>query len=167
MHGHSILNWGHAVARGLLLVHGARDVGTVLLRGTHHGHLAPVRVIAAVKKIPIFGHVVHAVLDGNHAEGVDHVVSRDVTKPVQVVQVTVVTKTSNLLGLGILLNTSLRVGQVAGSGGVPTTDRALLEVTLQDIASRKRIVAKHTHVGAVAGVYKRKKKICVSRLMGK
>lgn len=100
----------------------------------------------------VSGHVVHAVLDGNHAEGVHHVVSWDVTKSVQVVQVTLVTEASSLLGLSILLNVSLGVGQVASSGGVSTADRALLEVTLQDITSRKRIAAKDTHVRAVAGV---------------
>ena len=100
----------------------------------------------------VSGHVVHAVLDGNHAKGVDHVVALDVTKTVKMVQVTLVTETSSLLGLGILLNVSLRVGQVASSGGVSTTNGALLEVTLQDITSRKRIAAKDAHVGAVTGV---------------
>jgi len=100
----------------------------------------------------VTGHVVHAVLDRNHAKGVDHVVSLDVSKTVKVVQVTLVAEASGLLGLSILLDVGLRVGQVTSSGGVSTTDGALLEVTLQDITSRKRIAAKHTHVGAVTGV---------------
>jgi hypothetical protein len=82
----------------------------------------------------------------------DHVVTRDVAQPVKVVQITIVCEAGCLLSLLILLNVSLRVGQVTGSGGVSTTDRTLLEVTLQDVTSRKRIAAKHTHVRAVASV---------------
>jgi len=100
----------------------------------------------------VLGHVVHAVLDGNHAKGMDHVVTRKVAQTIEVVQVAVVGETSSLLSLSVLLDVSLRVGQVACSGGVSTTDRTLLEVALQDVTSGKRIATKNTHVGAVAGV---------------
>lgn len=82
----------------------------------------------------------------------NHAVRRHVTQTIEVVKVAVVTKTSSLLSLGVLLNVGLRVGQVASSGGVSTTNGALLEVALQNITSRKRIAAEYTHIGAVAGV---------------
>jgi hypothetical protein len=54
--------------------------------------------------------------------------------------------------LRVLLDVGSRVGQVASSGGVSTTDGAFLEVTFQNVTSRKRIAAKNAHVGAVAGI---------------
>ena len=45
-----------------------------------------------------------------------------------------------------------RVGQMAGAGRIATANGAFLEVALEDIASRKGIVAENAHVGAVAGV---------------
>lgn len=75
---------------------------------------------------------------------------------------------SSLLGLGllVLLNVSLRVGQVASSRGVTTADGALLEVTLEDITSGKRIAAQDTHVRAVAGVCRNSRqyyRVCPTR----
>jgi hypothetical protein len=52
----------------------------------------------------------------------------------------------------VLLQMRLRVGQVAGPGGVSTADRAFLEVALEDIATGKRIAAENAHVWAVTGV---------------
>ena len=83
----------------------------------------------------------------DHAVGPGHVI-----ESIEVVHVTLVGEASSLLGLSILLNVGLRMRQVAGSSGVATTNGALLEVTLQNITSRKRITAKHTNVGAIAGV---------------
>ena len=52
----------------------------------------------------------------------------------------------------VLLQMSLRVGKMAGPGGVATADRALLEVALEDVASRKRIAAENAHIWAVTSV---------------
>jgi len=123
--------------------------------------LASVSVVTIVKTAEragsgqlalVLSHVVHAVIDRDHAKGVDHVVSGQIAQAVEVVQVALVSETSSLLGLGVLLDVRLRVGQMASSGGVSTADRALLEVALQNITSRKRIAAKDTHVWAIAGV---------------
>ncbi|KAK4071552.1 hypothetical protein Purlil1_13393 [Purpureocillium lilacinum] len=129
---------------GLPVVH-ARHVPPILGRAV----LEPVHAVGTRELVVVTGHVVHAVLDGNHGKGVDHAVG-----PGHVVEaiVALVGEAGSLLGLSILLNVGLRMRQVAGSGGVATTNGALLEVTLQDITSGKRITAKHTHVGAIAGV---------------
>lgn len=50
------------------------------------------------------------------------------------------------------LQIGLGVRQVSRTGGVATLDRAFLEVTLQDITTRERVLAQNTHVGAVTGV---------------
>lgn len=42
---------------------------------------------------------------------------------------------------------------MTGSSWVTTTDRALLEVTLEDIAPGERIIAQDAHVWSVASVY--------------
>jgi hypothetical protein len=83
---------------------------------------------------------------------VNHAVRGHVVQPIHVVHVILIAEACSLLSLSILFNVSLRVGQMARSGGVSTTDGALLEVALQYVTSRKRITAKHTHVRAVAGI---------------
>jgi hypothetical protein len=50
------------------------------------------------------------------------------------------------------LDVGVRVRQVGRSGWVTTSDRALLEVALQNITPRERILAKNTHVRAITGV---------------
>ena len=57
---------------------------------------------------------------------------------------------------GLLLGTlQMRVGvrQVSRTRGVTPTDRALLEMTLQDITAREGVLAENTHVGTVTSVY--------------
>jgi hypothetical protein len=83
---------------------------------------------------------------------VDHVVTREVAQAIEMVEITLVSKTGGLLGLLVLLDVSLRMRQVTRSGGVATTDRALLEVTLQDITSREGVAAENAHVWAITGV---------------
>lgn len=157
VHGDAVLAGRHAVARHLLAAHVAR----VLLLAHDRSHVPPVRV-AVIKSTHaartreltlVTTHVVHAVLDGDNAKGVDNVLAAHVAQAVEVVQVAAVLHRGLLLGLLVLLDVSLGVGQVAGAGGVATADGALLEVTLEDVASRKGVAAEHTHVGAVASVY--------------
>jgi hypothetical protein len=83
---------------------------------------------------------------------VDHVVTREVAQAIEMVEITLVSKTGGLLSLLVLLDVSLRMRQVTRSGGVATTDRALLEVTLQDITSREGVAAENAHVWAITGV---------------
>jgi hypothetical protein len=84
---------------------------------------------------------------------VDHVVCGQVAQAIEVVEITLVGEAGGLLSLLlVLLNVSLRVRQVTSSSGVATADRALLEMTLQDITSREGIAAKNTHVRAITGV---------------
>jgi hypothetical protein len=97
-------------------------------------------------------HIIHAVRDWNHAKGVDHVVTGEVAQPIEVVKVTIVSKTGGLLCLLVLLDVSLRMRQVTSSRGVATADRALLEVTLEDVTAREGIAAEDTHVWAITGV---------------
>jgi hypothetical protein len=52
----------------------------------------------------------------------------------------------------LLLNVSLGMRQMTRPSRISSTDRALLEVSLEDITARKRIAAQHAHVWAVAGV---------------
>lgn len=161
IHGHSVLTRGHAVAGHLLVVHRVGDVGAIGLRGTHaRSHIVTILGMAAVavgprKLVLVAGHVAHAVVDGDNAKGVNHAISRHVVHAIEVLHVSLVAEASGLLGLGVLLNVSLRVGQVARSRGVPTTDGALLEVALQDVTSGKRITTKHAHIRAVASVTKK------------
>ena len=54
----------------------------------------------------------------------------------------------------IFLQMSLRMRQMAGSGGIATADGAFLEVSLENITPRKRIPTENTHIWAVAGVLK-------------
>ena len=42
---------------------------------------------------------------------------------------------------------------MAGASWVAATNGALLEVSFEDVGSAERIVAQHTHVGAISGVY--------------
>jgi len=83
---------------------------------------------------------------------VDHVVTGDVAQPIEVVEIAVMSKTSGLLCLLVLLDVGLRMRQVTSSSGVATADRALLEMTLQDITSREGVAAENTHVWAITGV---------------
>jgi hypothetical protein len=46
-----------------------------------------------------------------------------------------------LLGRSILLDMRVRVGQMAGASRVTTADGALLEVALENVTARKRIMA--------------------------
>jgi hypothetical protein len=50
------------------------------------------------------------------------------------------------------LQVCLRVREMTRSRWVTSPQRALLEVTLQDVASRERVLAKNTHVWAIASV---------------
>lgn len=59
---------------------------------------------------------------------------------------------SGLLRLRVLLDMGLRVGQMASARGVAAADGALLEVTLEDVASGEGIPAEDTHVGAITSV---------------
>lgn len=155
IHGHSVLTRGHTVARHLLVVHGVRHISTIGLRGSHAGgHVIPVLVGAAGTRemALVTSHVIHAVRDGNHAKGMNHALSRHVVQAIEVVQVGLVAEANGLLSLSILFNVSLRVGQVASSCGVSTANGALLEVALQNVTSRKRITAKHAHVGAITSI---------------
>lgn len=52
----------------------------------------------------------------------------------------------------LLLNVRLGVRQMAHARGISSSNRALLEVSLEDIAAGKRIAAQHAHVRAVTGV---------------
>ena len=161
IHGHSVLSGRHAVASHLLLVH--VGVSAIGLRSTHDltVHVPSVSVVTVVETAEragsrelalILGHVVHAVVDWNHAKGVDHVVTREVAQAIEMVEITLVSKTGGLLSLLVLLDVSLRMRQVTRSGGVATADRALLEVTLQDITSREGVAAENAHVWAITGV---------------
>ncbi|KAM5519034.1 hypothetical protein FOXYSP1_09819 [Fusarium oxysporum f. sp. phaseoli] len=162
VHGQSVLSGRHAVASHLLLVH--VGVSAIGLRSTHDltVHVPSVSVVTVVETTKragsrelalILGHVVHAIRDWDHAKWVDHVVCGQVAQAIEVVEITLVGEAGGLLSLLlVLLNVSLRVRQVTSSSGVATADRALLEMTLQDITSREGIAAKNTHVRAITGV---------------
>lgn len=51
-----------------------------------------------------------------------------------------------------LFQVGLRVGQVTCSGRVSATDRAFLEMALQDVTSREGVPTKHTHVWSITSV---------------
>lgn len=55
--------------------------------------------------------------------------------------------------LPVLLQVGLRILQVARTSRVTATNRALLEVTFQDVAARERVFAKMTLVWSFTGVY--------------
>lgn len=82
--------------------------------------------------------MVHAILRG------------EVVETVQLMKISLLTHGSLLLL--VLLHMSLGVRQVADTGGVSTANRALLEVTLQNITTRKSVAAENTHVGTVTRV---------------
>ena len=44
------------------------------------------------------------------------------------------------------------VGQVGGASRVSTTNRTLLEVTLQNITATESVAAENAHVGAISGI---------------
>lgn len=157
VHGHAILTGRHVVAVHVLAVHGA-NIAPIGLRATHDGsHVSSVAIsvihaahaAGARKMVLVTRHAIHAILNGNHAERMDHAIAGHA---VHLVHVAAFRHTRSLLRLGVLLNVSVRVGEMAGSGGVATADGALLEVTLQDVTSRERIAAKNAHVRAVASV---------------
>ena len=57
------------------------------------------------------------------------------------------------LGSGLrLLEVSSRVGQMTGPSRVPSSHRAFLKVSFQDVTSRERISAENTHVWPIASV---------------
>ena len=160
IHGHPILTGGHAIARHLLVVH--VGVVAVRLRTTHDRARdgPPIGLVAIVKSadavgarelILVVGHVVHTVVNGDHAEGVNHAVVGHVVKPVKLVEVALIAHGSVLLLL-VLLDVSLRVRQVTDASGVTTADGTLLEVAFQDIATREGITAQNAHVRAITGV---------------
>lgn len=162
VHGNTILTRGHTVVWHLLIGHGARNVARILLRGAHYrpSHVPPVRIIIKSthaarpgELVLVATHAIHAILNGNNTKGMNNVVPTHVTQSIQVVQISSILKSCLLLSLSILLDVSLRVGQVASTGGVATADRALLEVTLENVASRECVPAENTHVGAVTSVW--------------
>lgn len=161
VHGDTVLTRRHTVVWHLLIGHGARDVAAILLRGTHYrsSHVSPVCITInsthaarSGELALITSHTVHTILNGDNAKGVDDVISCHVTKSIQVVQISSIFKSGLLLSLGILLHVSLGVRQVASAGGVATADRALLEVTLENVASGEGVPAENTHVGAITSV---------------
>lgn len=95
-------------------------------------------------------HVVHTILNWNHTERMVHAVLWHVVEAVELAKVTLVTHSSILLL--VPLNVRKRVRKVAHAAGVAAADGAFLEVTLQDITSRERIAAEHTHVRAITRV---------------
>lgn len=160
VHGDTILARRHTVVGHLLIGHGARDVAAILLRATHYRSHVPsvcITINSTHAARPgelalVTCHAVHSILNGDNAKGVDNVVSCHVTQSIQVVQISSVFKSSLLLSLGILLHMSLGVRQVASAGGVTTANGALLEVTLENVASGEGVPAEDTHVGAITGV---------------
>lgn len=71
----------------------------------------------------------------------------------KVVLVNLLAEVTNLPSPSMILNMSLRMGQVAHSVGISTANGALLEVALQNITSRKGILAKYTRIRAVTSIY--------------
>jgi hypothetical protein len=59
-----------------------------------------------------------------------------------------------LVGSRLGLQMQLRMGQVARAGEVASTDRALLEVALEDITAREGIPAEYARVWAISSVTK-------------
>lgn len=52
----------------------------------------------------------------------------------------------------ILFQMGLCMRQVTGTGRISTTDGTFLEVSLEDITSRKRIAAENAHIWSVASM---------------
>lgn len=159
--GHAVLAGGHAVARHGLAAHGAGDiVAAIGLRTPHDrgGHASAIGAIGVTNAartghvVLIGAHVVHAILlNGNHAERVVHAILRgEIVEPIKLVQITLLAHGSLLLL--VLLDMRLRMRQVAHTSRVSTANGALLEVTLQDVASREGVAAENTHVRAVTSV---------------
>lgn len=73
--------------------------------------------------------VVHVVRDWRHAEGIARAIGGQVVQPSKIVVVLRIRKATGCLSLGVSLNASLRMGQVAQSGGVAAANGALLEVS--------------------------------------
>lgn len=162
VHGDTILTRRHTVGGHLLIVHGARDVAAILLRTAHYRPTHVPSVLVAIIKSThaarsgelalVTTHIVHTILDGDNAKGVHDAISSHVTKSTQVVQISAIFKSGLLLSLSILLHVSLGVRQVAGASGVTTANGALLEVTLENVASGEGVPAEDTHVGAITSV---------------
>lgn len=155
MHGRSILTQGHAVGH-LLVVHGVGQHGPIGLRGSHvGGDVISFLVSRGGKKqmLPVTNHVVYAVRDGTHSEGMNYAIGGHPSQTIEVAHITLVAEATSLLGLSMLLNVGLRAGELIHSGRTSTTSRAFLEVAFQNVTSRKRIVAKHANVRTIASVY--------------
>lgn len=174
IHGHAVLARRHVVVGQLLVetgLHRVLDIAAVTLLEVASagvaGHardaapvlavaiLHPVKTAGAGQLVLVVGEVGHALGHlGHHAERLHDAISRHVVHAIEVVQVSVILANSGrlLLGGGILLDVSLGVRQVGGTAGVSAADRALLEVTLENVASGERIAAQDTHVRAVARV---------------
>lgn len=162
IHGHTTLAGRDIVAVHVLSIHGV-DVASIRLRATHdrRSHATTIAVSGVVHAshaggarelvlvlMLVAGHTIHAILNGNHAKGVNHAVAGHAAHLVHVT----IGHTSSLLRLGVLFDVRLRVGKVGSSGGVATADGALLKVALQDITARKGVAAENTHVGTVTSV---------------
>jgi len=48
----------------------------------------------------------------------------------------------------------LRMRKMASSGGVTPSDRAFLEMTLQDVTAREGIATKNAHIRTVSSVWR-------------
>lgn len=149
VHGHAVLV-GH-VEVGQLRV----NVGSVAVVATGHVPAIPVGLIVAHtarsrKLVLVVGHVSHIVRNLDHTEWMDNAVSGHVIHAtIHVIHVAFIGLLRILL---LLLNVGLRVRQMAHSGRVSSANRALLEVSLEDITTGKRIATQHAHVRAVASV---------------
>lgn len=161
IHGHPILAGGHAIIRHLLIAHRVGNIVAVGLRCRHCRHISPVLIAPVLHSIQvtrsrelvlIAGHVVHAVRYWYHAKRMHHAISRHIVQPVKMVQVAFIAKTSRLLCLGVLLDMGLRVRQMTGPGGISASDRTLLEVTLENVASGESVAAENTHIWPVSSV---------------
>lgn len=139
VHGHAILR-RNSVARHMLTVH----VAAIWLRATHNGSRHGAAIAISVDA---------TVLNWNHAKGMDHAgVVGHVLKVAHVVHVTLVAKRGSLLGLGVLFDVGLGVRQMAGAGGVTTADRALLEMTFENITSGESVATEDAHVRTITSV---------------
>ena len=99
-------------------------------------------------------HVVHAIVNGEHAKRMGHAFGLHAIEAAEVVFVAFLGHPGSLLRLCMFLDVGGRVGQVACSGRIAATNRTLLEVALENIAPRKGITTQHAHVRAFASVSK-------------
>jgi hypothetical protein len=158
-HRHAILALRHVVAGELRVDVGSHgSLNVVAIDGPVVGHAASVAVLLVIhtadaarsgELVLVIGHVGHIVGHLDHSERVDDIVSLHAVKSVHLVHFTFL---GFLLSSSMLLNVGLGVRQVTRPSRISSSDRALLEMSLEDIASGKRIAAQHAHVRAVAGV---------------